>query len=63
MLSEEPGKRAWVFLKNTWKRRMVHGGGVLKRTVFYMSKKKKKPIKIFSIIKYSLIKIREVNFD
>ena len=40
MLSEEPGKRAWAFLKNTWKRRIVHGGGVLKRTVFYMSKKK-----------------------
>ena len=60
-LSKEPGKRAWVFLKNTWKRRIVHGGGVLKRIVFYMSKKN--PIKIFSIIKYSLIKIREVNFD
>lgn len=62
MLSKEPGKRAWVFLKNTWKRRIVRGGGVPKRIVFYMSKIKT-PIKISSIIKYSLIKIREVNFD
>ena len=44
MLSKEPGKTAWVFLKNTWKRRIVHGGGVLKRIVFYMSKKN--PIKM-----------------
>ena len=62
MPSREPGKTARVFLKNTWKRRIVCGGGsVLKRIVFYMSKKK--TIKIFSIIKYSLIKIEEVNFD
>lgn len=49
MLSKEPGKRAWVFPKKMWKRRIVRGGGVLKRIVFYMSKIKN-PSRYFPLL-------------